>query len=94
MESINHEADRLIHEDRREVYGHCLDEYTRLAGMVSAAFAHKLKESFSAEDMLMFMVLLKASRVIHNPKRDSLVDLAGYTGCIADAMEERARRGR
>jgi beta-glucosidase/6-phospho-beta-glucosidase/beta-galactosidase len=92
--NILKQAESLIHGDRKESYGHCLDEYTRFAGLVSVAFAHKLKEPFTAEEMLMIMALLKFNREIRSHKDDNLVDLAGYTGCIADAIAEREKRGR
>lgn len=93
MESVLQEADRLINGDRRGSYGHPLDDYTRTAGLINAALAHKLKEQFTAEDVMLCMVLVKISRFVHQPEhRDSLVDAAGYLGCIELATDERKAR--
>lgn len=91
-ETVLEEAQRLIFGDRRQDYGHPLDDYTRTAGMVNAAFADLLKRPFTAEEIMMIMIMVKISRYRVVPKRDSLVDGAGYFGCIAEAIEERKRR--
>lgn len=91
-ESILIRAERLINGERRAAYGHPLDDYTRTAAIVSAAFAHKLKEPLTAEDMLMVMVFVKCSRQINKFGTDNLADLAGYAGCIEAAKDERERR--
>jgi hypothetical protein len=87
--SILQEAESLINGDRRASYGHPLDDYTRTAGLVNAAFADKLKEPLSPEDMMMVMVLVKLSRQRNLPKRDNLVDACGYLGCIELAEQKR-----
>lgn len=93
MPNILQEADALIHGTRQATYGHCLDEYTRISGMVNAAFADKLKAPLTPSDMMVFMVLLKLSRLMNDPThRDSLVDAAGYLGCIEEAALESTRR--
>lgn len=91
-ESVLEEAQRLIFGDRRQDYGHPLDDYTRTAGMVNAAFSDVLLRPFLPEEIMMIMIMVKLSRYREVPKRDSLVDGAGYFGCMAEAVEERARR--
>ena len=91
-ESILLEAERLTNQDRRETYGHPLDDYSRTAALFNALFAHKLKEPFAAEDLQLTMVLVKLSRQIHMPKRDNLTDAAGYLNCIDLTQNERIRR--
>lgn len=91
--TILQEADALIHGDRKESYGHCLDEYSRLAELVNPALRSKLKAPLEAEDLLLVMVLLKINRHISNPThRDSKVDASGYIGLIDECQEERKRR--
>jgi len=90
--SILLEAERLTNQDRRSTYGHPLDDYTRTAALFNAAFAHKLKEDLSPEDLMLVMILVKVSRQVNQPKRDNLVDLAGYANCIDLAQNERIRR--
>jgi Domain of unknown function (DUF6378) len=92
-ESILQEAQRLIHGPRRAFYGHPLDDYTRTAGLFNSAFAHKLKEPLTPEEMMLAMILVKVSRQVNKPGRDNLTDIAGYAGCIEEASNERARRG-
>jgi len=77
-ESVLTEAQGLVHGDRNEQYGAPISEYTRTVGMVNAMLAHKLKEPLAPEDLAYIMVCLKLSRQVNKPKRDSLVDAAGY----------------
>jgi hypothetical protein len=93
MESVLQEAERLINGDRRASYGHPLDEYERLAAFISIALADNLNEPITAEQAMLLMVLLKLNRHISDPQhRDSLVDAAGYIGCIELAIDEREAR--
>lgn len=91
-ESILQEAQRLIHGARRAFYGHPLDDYTRTVGLFNAAFAHKLKEPLTPEEMMLAMILVKVSRQVNKPGRDNLTDIAGYAGCIEESGRERERR--
>lgn len=90
--SVLTEADGLVHGDRNAAYGHPLDDFSRTAGMVSAMLGHKLKEPLTAEDVILIMCQVKISRQINKPKRDNMVDLAGYAECADWVIEERARR--
>jgi hypothetical protein len=91
-QSILQEADYLINGPRRGTYGHPLDDYGRTAAMFSAWLGDKLREPLTAEEAEMFMVIVKLSRQRHLPKRDNLVDAAGYLGCIELTQAERQRR--
>lgn len=91
-DSILEEAFRLTHGPRQEDYGHPLDDYTRTAAMASALLAHKLKEPLTAEEAALFQCCLKLSRQVNRPKRDNMVDLAGYAWVSWACTEERARR--
>lgn len=90
--SVLTEAEGLVHGDRNAAYGHPLTDYERTAGMVTAMLAHKLKEPLTAEDLGMVMCCVKLSRQAHKPKRDNLVDLAGYAECVQWMIDERACR--
>jgi hypothetical protein len=93
MESVLKEADRLINGDRRDAYGHPLDDYSRTAAMFSAWLGDEvLKRPLTAEETEMFMVIVKLSRQRNQEKRDNLVDAAGYLGCIELTQAERERR--
>lgn len=77
-ESILQEAQRLVHGARQHDYGHPADDFERIAGMLNALFASRLRVPFRAEDIPLIMVCVKLSREINSAKRDNLVDLAGY----------------
>lgn len=92
-ESVLTEAQRLVHGARNEDYGHPLDDFGRTAGMVSAMLAHKLKTPLTAEEIGLVMVCVKLSRHINRPKRDNMVDAAGYAETVSWCGDERVRRG-
>jgi len=91
-ESILQEAHRLTHGSRQKDYGHPLDDYTRTAAMASAMLAHKLKEPLAPHEMALVMVLVKLSRQINAPKRDNMVDGAGYCWVSQECLDEAERR--
>lgn len=91
-ESILQEAHRLTHGTRNKDYGHPLDDYTRTAALISALFAHKLKEPLIAEEAALIQCCVKLSRHTNAPKRDNMTDLAGYAWVVWACAEERARR--
>lgn len=91
-ESILQEAQRLTHGPRQADYSHPLDDYTRTAALVNAALRHKLRVNLEPEDLTIIMLLVKVSRQMHKPKRDNMVDAAGYSWCTDEIIEERKRR--
>lgn len=73
---------------RRSQYGPPLEHFARTVGMVNAAFGHKLREPLTAADWALVMVLDKIARHLgpgRSSATDSLVDIAGYAGCCAEA---------
>jgi len=60
---------------RESEYGSPKDSMDRIARMWSAAFGHE----FSARDVALAMVLVKASRISSGHGGDSWVDAAGYS---------------
>jgi hypothetical protein len=91
--SVLTEAQGLVHGDRNASYGHPLDDWQRTAGMVSAMLGHKLREPLTAEECAMILCCVKLSRQQNAPRRDNLVDLAGYAECVQWMLDERERRG-
>lgn len=91
-ESVLTEAEGLVHGARNAAYGHPLDDFSRTAGMVSAMLGHKLTEPLTAEEVGMFMCCVKLSRQVNAPKRDNLVDLAGYAETVQWCLDEREAR--
>lgn len=90
METILQEAQRLTTGDRQEAYGHPLDDFSKTAAMWSVIIGAPV----SAEQVALCMVAVKISRELNAPKRDNLVDGAGYFNCLQMLREERARRAK
>ena len=86
--SILLEAQGLVHGDRQVMYGHPLDDFSRTAAMWSAI----LGVPVTAEQVGLCMCAVKISRQCNSPKRDNLVDLAGYAETVQMVADERKRR--
>lgn len=78
------EAYEITRGDRNAAYGPPDQDFTRTAAMLTGMFAHKLKdnEKFLSWEIAQLMICLKLSRLQHNHKRDSIVDIAGYARCM------------
>ena len=86
--SVLLEAQKLVHGDRNADYGHPLDDFARTARMWSAILGVEV----SPEQVGLCMVAVKISRQCNRPKRDNLVDGAGYFETVSMVLEERDRR--
>ena len=93
-ESVAVEADKLVHGPRRGTYGHPLDDYTKVAGMLNALFRGLLVvgKQFEPEHMPLILECIKLSREMNLPKRDNRVDGCGYWLVKDMIHSERARR--
>jgi len=83
--SVLDEAQGIIWGDREKTYGEPDVNLQRIAGMWNAYMSAKAQggsTTIEPEDVCWMMVLLKASRQMNAPKRDNLVDAAGYIGLI------------
>jgi len=90
-ESILEEAQRLVHGDRGENYGHPIEDFTRTGQMWAAILG---LEEVTPEQVALCMIAVKISREVNRPKRDNLVDIAGYAETAAMVHEWWAERGR
>jgi len=83
-ESILSEAERLTGVDRQADYGPPDEDFRRTAGMWTAMLQHKLASGvkFESWEVAQMMICIKLSRLQHKPKRDSVVDTAGYANCM------------
>lgn len=76
------EAKSLVTGDRNNVYGPPNQDFQRTADMMSAYGFRVDDRPLTSADVAIFMSLLKISRLKWSPtKRDSWVDLAGYSAC-------------
>lgn len=83
-ESILAEAERLTGVDRQADYGPPEVDFRKTAGMWTSMWEDKLKPGakFETWDVPQAMICVKMSRLQHKPKRDSVVDTAGYANCM------------
>lgn len=91
-ESILQEAHRLTHGERHAIYAHPFDDYSCTAALFTAILGDKLKAPITAHEMALAMCCVKLSRESRIPKRDNLVDLAGYAWVARMCIEESERR--
>jgi hypothetical protein len=87
-ESILEEAQRLVHGDRGDDYGHPLDDFARTAQIWTAILGVEV----TAEQVGLCMIGVKISRQCNRPKRDNMVDAAGYAETVQMCIHERGRR--
>lgn len=85
-ENILEEANRLINGNRNDDYGHPYHDFSRSAKMWSAIIGAPV----SASDVALCMMAVKMSREVNKPKRDNIVDIAGYAGCLEKVREYEA----
>jgi hypothetical protein len=86
--NILEEANSLVHGDRQASYGHPIDDFTRTAKMWSAILGCEV----TAEQVGLCMCAVKISRQCNRPKRDNMVDLAGYAATVEMVLEEKHKR--
>lgn len=84
------EADKLTNGARRKDYGHPIDDFTRTGRMWGAIL--DLPQAVTPEQIALCMTAVKMSRQCHTPKRDNIVDGAGYLNTLQMVIEERERR--
>lgn len=77
---ITAEAQSLVYGDRNAAYGHPHDDY-RTTARLWEAYLDLPEGRIGAKHAAMMMALVKVSRESRRPKRDNLVDLAGYAEC-------------
>ena len=90
MNNILQEADKLTSGDRNIDYGHPLDDFTKVVEMAKSLGL--VQESYTVRNHCIYMVLVKLSRELNKPKRDNVVDAAGYLRTLEMCDEEIERR--
>jgi hypothetical protein len=84
-------AERLLRtaadttRERRANYSPPREHFARTVGAINAIFSDKLREPFTPADWALIMILDKCARHQGDRKTaDSIVDIAGYAGCLAE----------
>lgn len=85
--SVLEEAESIINGQRKADYGTPMDSFSRIGRMWAPILG---LEDVSPEQVALCMIALKISRALNGYQRDSLVDIAGYAGCIELIQAERA----
>jgi hypothetical protein len=86
--SILEEAKHIVHGERGENYGHPFEDFSRTAQIWSAI----LEVDVTPEQVALCMIGVKISREVNRPKRDNIVDGAGYFETLDMVKRERSRR--
>ena len=81
-ENVLEEANRIAGQDRSRDYGHPLLNHERIARYWTDFLANREPGPLKPREVALMMILLKVAREQHTPKRDSLVDIAGYVKCV------------
>lgn len=93
MEAMLAEASATVAK-RGDSYGTPIDDFKRIAKMWNVLGENPQNPEFEPQDVAMFMICLKLSRLTHSPDHyDNWLDIAGYAACgwacVKDAtMEE------
>jgi hypothetical protein len=82
-ESLLEEADAIINGERRAEYGEAQRSFSRIA----RGWSEILDCKVTAKQVALAMVWLKISRELNKPKRDNMVDAAGYIG-LTELLDE------
>ena len=78
MNTILEEAKYVVYGDRQADYGSATDNFNTIAKLWSAT----LKHNITPEQVGLCMIQVKVARQMFKPKRDNLVDLAGYAATL------------
>ena len=82
--SVLLEAEELINGERAQDYGSARESFGRIAKLWEPVLGMRV----TPEQVALCMIQLKVSRAMHDVdherpiKRDTLVDIAGYAGCL------------
>ena len=78
LPNILEEANTLIYGERQKEYGSAATSF----GKIAKGWEQIFDCPVSAKQVALAMVWLKTCRELNQKKRDNIVDIAGYAGCI------------
>ena len=76
--TILEEAQSAVYGDRQADYGTVTDNFQTIADLWSTILKHKVTPA----QVGLCMVGVKVAREMYKPKRDNLVDIAGYAATL------------
>ncbi len=79
-ENVLVEAEKIIHGQRRKDYGSAEKSFQRIWDLWIPVLDSDLT---GPEKVALCMLQLKVARYVKSKDRDSVVDIAGYAGCLA-----------
>jgi Domain of unknown function (DUF6378) len=85
-------AELTINGQRQQDYGDKLPNFTQIAMLVTGTLARKLipGTTITPDEVALIMMQVKIARLAHMPNhKDSILDIAGYAGCMDKLQEER-----
>jgi Domain of unknown function (DUF6378) len=83
-EQLLERAGGLVHRRRTE-YGHPGDLFKR----VVVRWSQVLRMKVTPAQVIVCLVDLKVARLTHDPRHlDSIIDVAGYAGCLAEVLSD------
>ena len=85
--TILEEAQLAVYGDRQADYGNVLDNFGTTAKLWEIVLGAKV----TPEQVGLCMIQLKIARQMFKPKRDNLVDAAGYAATIEKMNDERKK---
>ena len=80
--TILQEAQAAVYGDRQADYGSVTENFQRIADYWNVTLNRKLKAPITPEEIGLCMIGVKMARQQFKPKRDNLVDGAGYFATI------------
>jgi hypothetical protein len=83
--NILQEAEKAVYGDRQADYGTVTENFGTIAKLWSAV----LKTEVTPEQVGLCMVQVKVARQMYKPKRDNLVDGAGYFATLEKMEDEK-----
>lgn len=89
---ILNQADATIHGPREHEYGNKRQNFVQIAMIWQGLFAHKLLPTarITPEDVTLAMMGVKMARLAKSPDhKDSILDIAGYAGCMDELQLQR-----